>query len=132
MENASIELASSFSTTLISRVFFVRRTVSSQYTSSQTDDDRHADSNTPPFAISKGWPKTQGREIIDEQAPIEFIRTIRLKRAAFLLAKSGKTVAEIAYETGFNNPKKFAKFFQEEFNVLPSQYHKNISKNEDI
>lgn len=66
------------------------------------------------------------------KTPIEFIRTIRLKRAAFLLAKSGKTVAEIAYETGFNNPKKFAKFFQEEFNVLPSQYHKNISKNEDI
>lgn len=63
------------------------------------------------------------------KTPIEFIRSIRLKRAASLLAKSGKTVAEIAYETGFNNPKKFAKFFQEEFNMLPSQYSKNSAGN---
>jgi len=56
------------------------------------------------------------------KTPIEFIRSIRLKRAAQLLEKSGKTVAEIAYEVGFNNPRHFAKFFKEEFKVTPSQY----------
>ena len=56
------------------------------------------------------------------KAPLEFIRSIRLKRAAQLLAKSGMSVSEIAYEVGFNNPKNFTKYFKEEFKVLPSQY----------
>jgi signal transduction histidine kinase/ligand-binding sensor domain-containing protein/DNA-binding response OmpR family regulator len=56
------------------------------------------------------------------KAPLEFIRSIRIKRAAQLLEKSGRTIAEIAYEVGFNNPKNFTKYFKEEFKVLPSQY----------
>ncbi len=56
------------------------------------------------------------------KTPIELIRSIRLKRAAQLLEKSGMSVAEIAYEVGFNSPKHFSKFFKEEFGVLPSQY----------
>ena len=56
------------------------------------------------------------------KAPLEFIRSIRIKRAAQLLEKSGMTIAEIAYEVGFNNPKNFTKYFKEEFKVLPSQY----------
>jgi len=56
------------------------------------------------------------------KAPLEFIRSIRLKRAVQLLEKSGMSVSEIAYEVGFNNPKNFTKYFKEEFKVLPSQY----------
>jgi DNA-binding response OmpR family regulator/nitrogen-specific signal transduction histidine kinase len=59
---------------------------------------------------------------ITGKTPIEFVRSIRLKRAAQLLEKSGMSVAEIAYEVGFNNPKNFTKAFKEEFKVLPSQY----------
>ncbi|NII29742.1 response regulator [Pseudoflavitalea sp. X16] len=59
------------------------------------------------------------------KSPLEFIRSIRLKRAARLLDKSGMSVAEIAYEVGFNNPKIFTKFFKEEFKVTPSQYAVN-------
>ncbi|HEX6432574.1 MAG TPA: two-component regulator propeller domain-containing protein [Niastella sp.] len=59
------------------------------------------------------------------KTPIEFIRSIRLKRAAQLLEKSGMSVAEIAYEVGFNNPKNFTKSFKEEFKVPPSQYIAN-------
>lgn len=54
--------------------------------------------------------------------PIEFIRSIRLKRAAQLLEKSQMTIAEIAYEVGFNNPKYFSKYFKLEYHVLPSAY----------
>ncbi|MDE3182273.1 MAG: response regulator [Bacteroidota bacterium] len=64
------------------------------------------------------------------KTPIEFIRSIRLKRAARLLEKSGLTVAEIAYEVGFNNPKNFTKFFKEEFKILPSQYASTKNKKE--
>ena len=64
------------------------------------------------------------------KTPIEFIRSIRLKRAAQLLEKSGLSIAEIAYEVGFNNPKNFTKFFKEEFKVLPSQYASNKKEKE--
>lgn len=56
------------------------------------------------------------------KSPLEFIRSIRMKRAAQLLGKSGMSVAEVAYEVGFNNPKHFTKVFKEEFAVTPSQY----------
>jgi DNA-binding response OmpR family regulator len=56
------------------------------------------------------------------KSPIEFIRTLKLQRAAQLLEKSQFTVSEIAYQVGFNNPKYFTKYFKEEFNMLPSAY----------
>jgi AraC-like DNA-binding protein len=56
------------------------------------------------------------------KSPIEFIRSIRLQRAAQLLEKSQCTVSEIAYQVGFNNPKYFAKYFKEEYHILPSAY----------
>ena len=42
-------------------------------------------------------------------APNELLRMSRLKRAASLLASSGMTVAEIAYEVGFTSPSYFTK-----------------------
>jgi DNA-binding response OmpR family regulator/nitrogen-specific signal transduction histidine kinase len=56
------------------------------------------------------------------KSPLDFIKSIRLKRAARLLEKSQLTVSEIAYEVGFNNPKYFARTFRKEFGVLPSEY----------
>lgn len=65
---------------------------------------------------------------ITGKTPIEFIRIIRLKRAAQLLRESGRNVSEIAYQLGFNNPKYFAKYFKEEFGVLPSVYQSQGQK----
>lgn len=59
------------------------------------------------------------------KAPIEFIRILRLKRAAQYLRESQLNVSEIAYKCGFNNPKHFAKYFKEEFGVTPSVYQEN-------
>jgi signal transduction histidine kinase/ligand-binding sensor domain-containing protein/DNA-binding response OmpR family regulator len=58
------------------------------------------------------------------KTPIEFIRIMRLKRAAQFLEKSQLTVAEIAYEVGFNDPRYFSRYFKTEFGVLPSMYVK--------
>ncbi|MEO5685016.1 MAG: two-component regulator propeller domain-containing protein [Chitinophagaceae bacterium] len=59
---------------------------------------------------------------ITGKTPVEFIRSFRLQRAAQLLEKSQLTVAEVAYEVGFNNPKSFSKYFKTEFNTPPSAY----------
>lgn len=68
---------------------------------------------------------------ITGKTPIEFIRVIRLKRAAQLLEESQLSVSEIAYEVGFNNPKYFRKYFKDEFDLLPSQYGNRKGKAEE-
>lgn len=65
---------------------------------------------------------------ITGKSPIEFIRIIRLKRAAQLLRESQQNVSEIAYQVGFNNPKYFSKYFKEEFGLLPSVYQEKEGK----
>ncbi|WP_041738863.1 hybrid sensor histidine kinase/response regulator transcription factor [Echinicola vietnamensis] len=54
--------------------------------------------------------------------PLEFIRMIRLERACQLLGESQLTVAEVAYEVGYNNAKYFTKHFKAEYQVIPSVY----------
>ncbi len=59
---------------------------------------------------------------ITGRTPIEFIRVIRLKRAAQLLRESQMNVSEIAYQVGYNSTKYFSKYFKEEFGMSPSDY----------
>ena len=61
---------------------------------------------------------------ITGKSPIEFIRIIRLKRGAQLLEKSQMSIAEVAYEVGFNNPRYFSKYFKEEYGMLPTAFVK--------
>ncbi|GAA3954949.1 two-component regulator propeller domain-containing protein [Chitinophaga oryziterrae] len=65
------------------------------------------------------------------KSPLDFIRSIRLKRAVQLLDKSGMSISEIAYRVGFNDPKIFRKFFKEEFSITPSEYLANL-KNKSL
>lgn len=58
------------------------------------------------------------------QSASEFIREIRLERAAQLLQQPGVQVAEVAYNVGFTHLSYFAKCFKEKFNVSPSDFAK--------
>lgn len=55
-------------------------------------------------------------------SPVEFIRYIRLVKAANILRSSDISVKEVCYRTGFNNPSYFIKCFKEQFNVTPNVY----------
>jgi YesN/AraC family two-component response regulator len=52
----------------------------------------------------------------------DFIRTIRLKRAAQLLGNNSHTVQEARLSVGFANASYFSKCFEKQFGVLPSEY----------
>jgi len=64
---------------------------------------------------------------LTDKTPSEFIRFIRLKRAADLLEKSQLFVNEVAYQVGFNDPKYFRKYFKDEFGVSPNEYKKKFT-----
>lgn len=55
-----------------------------------------------------------------------YIRLIRLQKARELLSQKDLSISEIAYQTGFNDPKFFSRVFSEEFNASPTEYRKNI------
>jgi AraC-like DNA-binding protein len=55
------------------------------------------------------------------KSPQDFIRVIRLERAAALL-RSGRPVTDAAALTGFDNPKYFSTVFKKYFGVSPSKY----------
>lgn len=55
----------------------------------------------------------------------EFVRNIKLKKAAVMLQESGKTIAEVAYETGFSSPSYFSKCFKDLYNISPTEFVQN-------
>jgi len=60
------------------------------------------------------------------QTPQEFIRTLRLKRAAQLLSDSTDNMSEIAAQVGWLEPTHFSRAFKNQFGLSPSDYRKNL------
>lgn len=61
-------------------------------------------------------------------APVELIRRLRLHRGRELLLTTDRTVAEIAYETGFSTPAYFTKCYRDAYGETPSQARANLAK----
>ena len=69
---------------------------------------------------------------LTDQSANEFIRSVRLNKAATLLKSSNLNVSEVAYQVGFNSPSYFIKCFRKEFGILPKVYGDRISKVESV
>ncbi|MBR1410164.1 MAG: substrate-binding domain-containing protein [Prevotella sp.] len=54
-------------------------------------------------------------------SPVELLRQMRLQKAKTLLNSTTKTVAEIAYEVGFNSSSYFSNCFKKQFGKLPME-----------
>ena len=79
------------------------------------------------LGISRGYLYRKLSQITGKSA-IEFIRTIRMKRAQQLLVESQLQIAEVAYRMGYHSPKIFSKHFKSVFGVLPSEYVRSWKK----
>lgn len=60
------------------------------------------------------------------KAPTEYLRDLRFSKAAEMMAKSGYSISQIAYKTGFNDSHYFSKAFKKRFGVSPTEYRRNI------
>ena len=60
------------------------------------------------------------------ETPIEYIRNMRLERAAALLQDKELSIAEVAEKVGYNNPKAFTKYFKEKYGIVPSAFQKEL------
>ena len=90
------------------------------------DEELTAESFSKEIGYSRTWAYKKLMALTG-QSVTEFIRSVRLKRAAQLILQSAGNTSEIAYQTGFTNLSYFSRCFKEQFGVNPSEY-KQYSK----
>lgn len=59
---------------------------------------------------------------------VEFVRLLRLKKSAVVIAKYGYSISDAAYMVGFNDSKYFSKCFKKEYKVSPKAFQKEAKK----
>ena len=57
-----------------------------------------------------------------DQMAVEYIRKLRLQKAASLLRNPRFTINEVMYMVGFSNPSYFSRSFTSEFGMTPTEY----------
>ncbi|TRZ70832.1 MAG: hybrid sensor histidine kinase/response regulator [Bacteroidetes bacterium] len=86
-----------------------------------TDPDFGSDEFCKEIGMSRSQLHRKLKALTSQPAS-EFIRTMRLKRAAKLLQESQLSVEEISYRVGFNSPAYFTKCFKALFGKTPSEF----------
>lgn len=82
------------------------------------------------FAEAMGYIRTNFYKKVKDltgQSPANYIKTIRLNKAAELLKNETITVSEVCYKVGFSKPNYFAKVFKEHFGVSPKKYQQGTA-----
>ncbi len=83
--------------------------------------------NVEKLAYGLGLSKAQTYrkiKVLTGMSPNTLIREMRLRRSLSALKKNGKTVAEIAYDLGFNSPTYFTRVFRKRYEILPTSFAK--------
>ncbi len=64
-------------------------------------------------------------------SPVNLIKSIRLKQAAYLLAKHEVNISEVAYKVGFKSHSYFTNSFHEYFKMTPKEFMSAYSDSSD-
>lgn len=93
-------------------------------------DEKINDPNLSPdqLSASMGISRTKlYRDLkrIDGQSLSDYVRNVRLEKAAYLLVNTRMNIQEIMNEVGFVNSSHFTRIFKLKYEVTPSEYKKN-------
>lgn len=64
---------------------------------------------------------------LTDLTPTDFIRVIRLKKAAEMIQEGRYRVGEVCYLVGINSPSYFIKLFQKQFGMTPKEFLKQFN-----
>lgn len=67
-------------------------------------------------------------KLLTNSTPSDFIRSIRMKKAALLLQQQEFNISEVMYMVGFSNTSYFSKCFKSEFGFTPMQYREHLAQ----
>ncbi len=88
------------------------------------------DFNTEELFSEIGMSKSQASRKIKSltgQAPNQLIQESRLQSTLNKMFQNSKTIAEIAYESGFNSPTYFTRVFKKRFGISPTDFIKQLA-----
>jgi AraC-like DNA-binding protein len=92
-----------------------------------SNSDLSVDSIADEVGISRVHLHRKMKELTG-QTPHDFIRNLRLKQAANLLANHGMNVTEVMYACGFSNSASFSTVFKKFYGMSPRDYMKEHYK----
>lgn len=81
------------------------------------------------FAESMGYGRTtfyKKAKAIIGQTPNDYIKSLRMKKAAELLIDDTLTISQISYKIGIEDPYYFSKSFKNYYGISPTQYRKGM------
>lgn len=93
------------------------------------EDNINIDINVDAIAEEMGLSRSaffKRLKTLTGKAPSDFVKEIRLTRAASLLSTTNLGITEIAYQVGFNDPGYFGKCFRKRFEMSPKEYKNKI------
>ena len=64
-----------------------------------------------------------------KRQPVEFLKDIRMKRAAQLIETEEYNMAQIAYMVGLNDSHYFSKCFKQQYGMTPTEYKESRKQN---
>ena len=92
---------------------------------------QNPDFNLEKLNVALGLSKAQSYRKIKSVtgfSPNQLIQELRLQKSLRALKNNTNTVAEIAYDLGFNSPTYFTRVFKKRFKILPTSFIKSFAK----
>ena len=123
---------------LIHRQLTKQHVLKNEYLDSEMDlaaqyfnDNYHSDLKIEEYAASRGMSVSWFIRNFKEYAkvtPLQYIVSLRISNAQFLLETTTYTVAEIGHIVGYENPLYFSRIFHKQKGFSPSEYRKQATK----